>query len=163
MTWRKQFVQCFWLNYHSKFWSPNGSLTPYFSLGTFVILTMLYHLDLSNLLHGFVNVVLCFSRPLPNKTKLKFDQDFKACWSFCFELKVLNESKYSMSWVCSALGNVFTYFWLYLIFFIGLDQWRLGGSFQIDQKLCQLVASKLERGNSLGNERSYTRETDGMR
>ena len=34
------------------------------------------------------------------------DQDFKACWSFCFELKVLNESKYSMSWVRCAFGNV---------------------------------------------------------
>ena len=30
-------------------------------------------------------------RNLPNKTNLKFDQDFKACWSFFFELKVLNE------------------------------------------------------------------------
>ena len=35
-----------------------------------------------------------------------FDQDFKACWGFCFELKVLNESKYTMPWVCCALGNV---------------------------------------------------------
>ena len=30
-------------------------------------------------------------RNLPNKTNLKFDQDFKACWSFFFEIKVLNE------------------------------------------------------------------------
>ena len=30
--------------------------------------------------------------------KKKIDQDFKACWSFCFELKVLNESKFSMPW-----------------------------------------------------------------
>ena len=28
-------------------------------------------------------ILWCVSRPLPNKTKLKFDQDFKACWSFC--------------------------------------------------------------------------------
>ena len=35
---------------------------------------------------------------LCQKNKLKFDQDFKACWSFCFELKVLNESKFSMPW-----------------------------------------------------------------
>ena len=34
-------------------------------------------LDLSNLLHGFVKVVTCISRPLPNKTKLKFGKDFK--------------------------------------------------------------------------------------
>ena len=33
------------------------------------------------------------------------DQDFKACWSFCFELKVLNESKFSMSWGRCAFGN----------------------------------------------------------
>ena len=63
--------------------------------------------DLSKLLHGFVRVVLCLSRPLSNKTKLKFDQDFKACWSFCLELKVLNESKYSMSWVRCAFGNIY--------------------------------------------------------
>ena len=30
----------------------------------------------------------------------------KACWSFCFEQKVLNESKYSMPWVHCAFGNV---------------------------------------------------------
>ena len=32
---------------------------------------------------------------------------FLACWSFCFELKVLNEWKYSMPWVCCAFCNVF--------------------------------------------------------
>ena len=85
-----------------------------------------------------VNVIHCIFRPLPNKTKMKFDQDFKACWShseseslgycwaksegaapkgviapilrngwsYCFELKVLNESKYSMAWVHYAFGNV---------------------------------------------------------
>ena len=29
--------------------------------------------------------------PFAKKNILKFDQDSKACWSFCFELKVLNE------------------------------------------------------------------------
>ena len=48
------------------------------------------------LLHEFVKVALCIPRPLPNETKLKFAQDFKASWSFCFKLKVLNESNYSM-------------------------------------------------------------------
>ena len=47
-------------------------------------------MDLLKLLCGFVEVVLCISRPLSNRIKLKFDQDFKAYWSFCFELKVLN-------------------------------------------------------------------------
>ena len=49
-------------------------------------------------LHGFVKFVTCicwgcsmYSRPLPNKPKLKFDQDFKACQRLCFELKVLIE------------------------------------------------------------------------
>ena len=41
----------------------------------------------------------------PNKTKLKVDQ--KAYWSFCFDIKVLNKSGYSMPWVHSAFGNVF--------------------------------------------------------
>ena len=35
------------------------------------------YLHLSKLLYGFVKSVLCIFRPLPNKTKLKFDQDFK--------------------------------------------------------------------------------------
>ena len=38
----------------------------------------------------FSKFFLCNPSPLPNKIKLKCDQDFKACWSFCFELKVLN-------------------------------------------------------------------------
>ena len=50
-------------------------------------------MDLFKWLHGFVNVVLNISRPLPNKAKLKLDQDFKVFLSFCFELKDLNESK----------------------------------------------------------------------
>ena len=33
---------------------------------------------LSKLLHGFGKVVTCISSPLPNKTKLKFDQDIEA-------------------------------------------------------------------------------------
>ena len=43
----------------------------------FIQLALASFLDLSNLLHGFVKVVTCISRPLPNKTKLKFDQDFE--------------------------------------------------------------------------------------
>ena len=65
------------------------------------------YMDFSKLLHGYVKVVVCVSCPLRNKTKLKFEQDFKACWSFCFELKVLNESNYSMPWVCCAIANDF--------------------------------------------------------
>ena len=47
-------------------------------------------IDLSKFIHGFVKVVLCISCPLTDKSKLKFDKDFKACWSFFFEQKVLN-------------------------------------------------------------------------
>ena len=64
------------------------------------------YMDLLKLLRGFVKVVLCISHSSPNKTKVKFDQDIKACWSFCFELKMLNELKYTTSWVRCALGNV---------------------------------------------------------
>ena len=57
-----------------------------------------------------VKVVLCISRPLSNKTKLKFYKDFNTCWSFCFELKVFNaESKYSMPRFRCVFGNVFTF------------------------------------------------------
>ena len=55
------------------------------------------YMDLPKSLHGFVKVAtwicqcLCISHPLPDTTTLKFDQDIKACWRFCFELKVLND------------------------------------------------------------------------
>ena len=34
------------------------------------------YMDLLKLLHRLVKIVLCISRPLPNKTKLKFDEEF---------------------------------------------------------------------------------------
>ena len=39
---------------------------------------------LSKLIHGFTQVVACFSHPPPNQDKLKFDQSFEAHWRFCF-------------------------------------------------------------------------------
>ena len=54
------------------------------------------YMDLSKLLHGFAKDVIwiaqsccccCISCPLPNKTNSKFDQDFKACWSFSLILR----------------------------------------------------------------------------
>ena len=49
----------------------------------FVKLATLFFLscdmDLSKMIHGFVKGVPCISCPLLNKTKLKFDQDIKAC------------------------------------------------------------------------------------
>ena len=65
-------------------------------------------MDLLWLLPGFVKVFQCISHPLTNKTKLKFDQELKACRSFCFELKVLNKSNDSMPWACCAFGNVYS-------------------------------------------------------
>ena len=40
-----------------------------------------------------MDLSLLFFSPFAKQTKLKFEQDFKACWSFFFELKVLNEAK----------------------------------------------------------------------
>ena len=57
-------------------------------------------MDLFKLVRGFVKSCFIFSGPLPNKTKLNFDQDFKDCWSFCFELKVF------MSQSTQCLGSV---------------------------------------------------------
>ena len=86
------------------------------------------HMDLPKLIYGFScymdlpnyymyycfvdfsKFFLCNPSPLPNKIKLKCDQDFKACWSFCFELKVLNELKHSMHWVRCAFGKKFSLF-----------------------------------------------------
>ena len=65
------------------------------------------YMDLLKLLHGFIKVVLCFSRPLPNKTKLKFNQDFKNCWNYCSEISQLTESKHLMPWVQCAFVIVF--------------------------------------------------------
>ena len=40
----------------------------------------------------------------PNHQKTSYG--FKACWSFCFELMVLNDFKYSMPLVRCAFGNI---------------------------------------------------------
>ena len=56
------------------------------------------YIDLSKLLHGFI--ALWQTKPS------WFGHDFKVCWSFCFEIKVLNESKYLMPGVRCAFGNV---------------------------------------------------------
>ena len=68
---------------------------------------------MSKFLHGFFSVVIwlcqCFSNYLSTfakQTRLKFDQEFKARWSFCWGQKVLIESKYSMPWVHCAFDNV---------------------------------------------------------
>ena len=53
-----------------------------------IVLNWIDSLDFSKLLYGFVNV----SCPLSNKTRLKFDQEFKAGRSFCLGQKVLIES-----------------------------------------------------------------------
>ena len=64
-------------------------------------------MDFSKLLHEFVKVVLCISRSVTNKIMLKFDQDFKPCWSFCF-VKVLKSqsTEWWMPWVRCAGSNV---------------------------------------------------------
>ena len=46
-------------------------------------------MDLSKLFYVFL--ALC-----QTKQKLKFDKGFKVSWRFCFELKVLNESNWSI-------------------------------------------------------------------
>ena len=62
------------------------------------------------LVTGFFKVVLCFSRPLPNKTKLKFDQ-------------------YSIPWVRCAFGAVFTYTQTWNLSFF-LHIWTFGLNFK---------------------------------
>ena len=54
----------------------------FLKIDTWISLTC--HMDLSKLMHGFLKFVIwicqscsVFSRPLRNKIKLKFDQDFK--------------------------------------------------------------------------------------
>ena len=67
-----------------------------------------YYMDL-------LKVVLYVSCSLSNKSMLKFDQKFEAFWSFCFELKVLYESRYSMPWVRYAFGDVFNLRWSQIV------------------------------------------------
>ena len=93
-----------------------------------------WYMDFSELLCGFVKVPtwICqssymdllsyytdlsiFSRTLPNKTKLKLDQDFKASRSFYFEIKLLNESKSSMPWVhCAFYLSEYATLWVCVV------------------------------------------------
>ena len=52
-------------------------LSKFVNIDTWVYLTFI-HIYLLKLLHRFARVVLCVSCPLPNKIKLKLDQDLKA-------------------------------------------------------------------------------------
>ena len=110
------------------------------------------YMDLYKLSHWCVKVVLCIPRPLPNKTKLKLDNNFKACWcwSFCFELKVLNESKYSMPWICCAFFNVLLTkshdrlisFFNFLLQKFSLEVLIYGGSYWASRKALGRMASQ---------------------
>ena len=53
-----------------------------------------------------MSIFTCWNNKQTNK-KAEVWPNLKACWSFCFELKVLSESKYLMPWVRCAFGNVF--------------------------------------------------------
>ena len=76
--------------------------------------------DFSKLMHGFVKVVYVnLSKLFYVLLKLKFDQDIKALWSFCCELKVLNEPKYLIPWVPFAMFHVMILnLWCFLCFII---------------------------------------------
>ena len=55
-------------------------------LSSYMDLSNLLQMDLLKLLHGFVKVILCFSCPLSNNIKLKFDHDVKACYKYNLEM-----------------------------------------------------------------------------
>ena len=82
--------KCFW---------PFGTLTKF-----------CYHMEFLKFLHGFVKVVTCISRPLPNKNKLKFDID-----SFVGLKSLIN----LMPGVCCAFGNVWFTSWPLLLIMQG--------------------------------------------
>ena len=82
-------------------------------------------MELSKLFHGFVKVFawICQScslyfLPFTKQTKLRFVLISKL-GSFCFELKVLNKSRYSMPWVCC--GCALAMFKLFTVFCITLS------------------------------------------
>ena len=50
----------------------------------------------------YFSLALCQTKQSWSMAKIS-----KFFWSFCFELKVLNESKYSLAWDCCALGKVY--------------------------------------------------------
>ena len=63
-------------------------------------------MDFFKLLLEFVKIYIWISLlclDLSKKNKLRFDKDFRACWSFWLEFMVL---KYSVHWVCSAFDKV---------------------------------------------------------
>ena len=59
------------------------------------------------LLRWFVKVVARIPRPLPNQTKLKFDQDVEVCWNFCFSFWTLLVEKKNQKPVDSVWKSVF--------------------------------------------------------
>ena len=66
-------------------------------------ISLSYYMDLAKLIHGMLQLSKLF---LPFAKQKKVDKDFKACWSICFDLKVVNESMYPMPSVRCAVGNV---------------------------------------------------------
>ena len=52
-------------------------IVEFVKVGTWICQNL--YMDFSKLLHGFVKIDTWISRSLLNKTKLTFDQDFKAC------------------------------------------------------------------------------------
>ena len=108
--------------YYSKF------LYGFFKVAIWICLS--FYMDLSKLLLGFVKVVtwICqrcsiFSRTLPNKTELKFDQDFKVCWSFFSELMVL-----IVNWLRVKVFNALGAFCLWQCLFLQCISWLLEGN-----------------------------------
>ena len=73
-------------------------------------------MDFLKLLHGFVKVVTWISCPLPNKTKLKFGQEFKTCWSFYLNWRCwMSQSNQCLGPFC--LWQCFIFYWFVFTFF----------------------------------------------
>ena len=104
-------------------------------LHEFVKVVLCISLTKSNLLIGFVDIVTwicqsCFMYfSQPNQTRLKFNQDFKVFWGFCFELKVLIESRTHNDLGPLCLWQCFCLFFKLLLFaFLPWKYWSLSNN-----------------------------------
>ena len=118
-------------------------------------ISLSFKMDLSKLLRGFVEVVPTFWL-LPNKTKLKFDQDFKAFWSFCFELRCLMSQ--STRWLGCVVPFTFTWgVWTHVSRHGSNNVWpALVNQLVWSPHQSQVVASSIQAGGlvALGNRHS---------
>ena len=97
----------------------------------------------SKLIHGFVKVVTSTFSPFATQNQAEVWPRFQRHWSFCIEIKLLNESKYSMPWVRCAFGNVCIFVLMHLWYSIVEQRSFAVLAVCVTSKRLQLMASSI--------------------